>query len=96
MEGWQLAMVFLDDSPSFARGWECGQLDARMKSAEEIGDITVMSENVEQIRMLANLRNYSLEARESEVEGWTYLRVAKGGGPEEKRAGLSVIDGALS
>lgn len=64
------------DDESFVAGYECGifaeQLKSRSPSVTSIST-TVHSGNVPQLDLLAMREGWRMTAKESEVDGWTYV-----------------------
>lgn len=75
MEDGQLRLVlaFGDQSPSFAMGFECGQIWARMSNQEEIDEI-VHHVNLNQIQAMCEAKNYKIAALIN-LENETHLEI---------------------
>lgn len=71
--GWILLMQFLDGSPSFAHGFECGRWWEILKKEYE-GDITVANDNQDQMLMMLNKLGYVFDKLERYDENWSILR----------------------
>lgn len=91
-----LVMKFLDGSESFCHGYECGLVDGEMRASKLLEMRTVHTANKQQIEMIANVNNYSVEWQESSSPEWIYLTANPNGGAKEKRKGFTVVDGGLA
>lgn len=72
------------DDQSYTAGWEMGRLDAQLADSEmnEVTwpsdtTVTIRTETVPQFDLLAMHYGYSVEQRDSGVEGWTYVRLVR-------------------
>lgn len=90
-----LVMKFLDGSESFCNGYECGLINGEMRTGKAIETRTVHTANKQQIEMIANVNNYSIDWENSTVAEWVYLTANPNGGAEEKRKGFSIVEGGM-
>lgn len=81
----QLLVAFEDQSESYVLGFEAGKIWEKMSAAtEDEIELTIHTKNVETIRRMTIAAGWSAEFIESEVEGWTYANLERGGKVTEK------------
>jgi hypothetical protein len=98
---YDLVVAFDDDSASFVHGFEAGGLWEKMKLAPASIEKTVHTANETTIRRMARAEGYSIDWRNSDVDGWAYLvltktMLAKGEGDPIATGRLSIIEGGLN
>lgn len=69
-----LLMPFIDESESFTKGFECGQIWELLEAGEMIDNRPCHEENKEQIKMICELFNCNYTLEEAGY-GWIYLTV---------------------
>jgi hypothetical protein len=88
-----MALYFDDQSPSFAHGFTCGRIWAKLGLKEPFIEEAVMDENLVMVRRMADYHFYYFEAEEL-GNGWLSVKLSKTpDDPIKKR--LTVIDGGL-
>ena len=70
-----LVMPFLDESPGFCHGYECGTVSELMRQGRKFDRFTLHSANVEQVKMIAKREHYTvsfqaLDDTWSVMDGW--------------------------
>jgi len=76
-----MVFAFTDPSPSFVNGFEAGMIwqqieDGLLEIDRGFEDgFPVHAENVDVIQRMATARNYRLEIKETDVEGWVAARL---------------------
>jgi hypothetical protein len=83
---YQMAYPFLDQSRSFAMGFQCGAAVARMQLQHQRVKVTVCTRNVEQLRLAAKHYGYELawNIADNTANEWaevTMTRTSSAGGP---------------
>lgn len=69
-----LLMPFIDESPSFTNGFECGQVWQMIEEGETIERRLVHVENIEQIKLIC--RSFGVECGiDIADDTWCYLTV---------------------
>jgi hypothetical protein len=68
-DDYSLVMPFIDQSPSFALGFECGLLYQQMAEGKTIKDEIIHTENREQVEEICRRFRYEYEIGVS-VSGW--------------------------
>lgn len=92
-EGWELAIRFQDQSPSYAYGFEAGQFWAEMKGGASLIQRMVMAETTSMIQRMADYLGYIMSEEQQEY-GWVTVTLTKT--PENPvRKRLKVIHGGL-
>jgi hypothetical protein len=76
---YSLIMPFIDESPPFAHGFECGQLWQQMTDGKTITDEMICAENREQVEIMCRRFGYSCEIGVS-VNGWCSFTAKPSGG----------------
>lgn len=71
-----LIMAFIDESPSFAHGFEIGQIWEKLKDGESFRGYACHSANREQIIKMCELFECNYTIEETSMEEWIYLTVA--------------------
>lgn len=81
-EPMSMVFAFTDQSPSFVNGFEAGLIWGLIEAGEPLIDLGYMDgfpihvENREVVSRMAASRNYHVEFRDVEVEGWIAARLA--------------------
>lgn len=91
---WSLVLAFPDDSASFALGFEAGRIWHRMTSGIEAEiEECLSSDNNELYQRMGVSLGWSVDAKSSEVEGWSYYTFVKVKAAPEKTNphGLRVV-----
>ena len=78
-EQYGLVMAFVDQSPPFAHGFECGQLWEQMKRGEVIDDEVIHAENREQVEKMCRRFRYEYIIGDS-APGWHSFSAKPTGG----------------
>ena len=68
-----LLMPFLDESPSFVHGFECGKLWQDLDAGKSFTDATVHNANVSQIKMMCEHFGYEYSLKDCGDGYWHYL-----------------------
>lgn len=69
-----LLMPFIDETPSFTNGFECGQVWQRISEGDTIEKQLIHCENIEQIRLIC--RSFGVECGiDIADDTWAYLTV---------------------
>jgi hypothetical protein len=76
---YSLAMPFVDQSPSFAHGFECGQLWEQMKRGETIEGELINAQNREQVEKMCRRFRYEYIIGDS-ADGWYSFSAKPTGG----------------
>ena len=70
--GFATFVAFDSDSPEFVRGWECGQLLARLSLHSEQWSGTYHASNRAMLRRIAKASGYEIDITASEDPGWVF------------------------
>lgn len=73
MDDIKLIMPFVDQSPSYARGFEAGGIWARLSDGKDIERIIVRIENQQQYESFAKYFKKAVVYEDSGVTGWLYM-----------------------
>jgi hypothetical protein len=69
------------DDDAYCAGWEMGRLEADLERTRSHGlHLTIHTGNVAQADLLAMKHGYRAEITETDVVGWSYLRLTRADG----------------
>ena len=76
MSEYGMKYPFLDESPSFCHGYECGIIGYRMQEREEVvwdEALPIHKENIEQIKLMAEYYGYDVMFLPTGYDEWTSM-----------------------
>lgn len=75
-EGWQLVVRFIDQSPSFANGFQLGEIYQQMKDGITPFECIIVSDNARMLQRLADHCSYVMTAT-ALSEDWDSVRLER-------------------
>jgi hypothetical protein len=67
-----LLFPFIDQSEIFVLGFEAGQFYEALKAGNPIKQKTIHTQNVQQVRVMAEAMGYAGLFEDTGIEGWSY------------------------